>query len=94
MKEIINIPYIHIKDFAPTKELLSDYQNKKIDWAGYQLIFRQLIEQRNIEKKYEIKEFDDACFLCSEESPDKCHRRLLVEFFKEKNPDINIVHLR
>ncbi|OGU14397.1 MAG: hypothetical protein A2X61_12870 [Ignavibacteria bacterium GWB2_35_12] len=94
VKEIINIPYIHIKDFAPTKELLSDYQNKKIDWAGYQLIFRQLIEQRNIEKKYEIKEFDDACFLCSEESPDKCHRRLLVEFFKEKNPDINIVHLR
>lgn len=90
---INNIPYIHIPDFAPTKQLLSDYQNKKIDWLGYQKIFRQLIESRKIDKKYNISDFDNACFLCSEELPDQCHRRLIVEFFKENNPEIQIIHL-
>jgi uncharacterized protein (DUF488 family) len=93
-KEIANIDYSHITDFAPTKELLSDYQNKKVDWVGYQKIFRQLIDKRNINKRYNIKEFDNSCFLCSEEMPTQCHRRLLVEYFKEKNPDILIVHLK
>ena len=94
VKEIIGIPYVHITDFAPTKELLSDYQNKRIDWDAYQKIFRQLIEKRNIAKKYKIKDFDNACFLCSEELPEQCHRRLLVEYFKEHNPEVQIVHLK
>ena len=94
VKEINSIPYVYITDFAPTKELLSDYQNKKIDWIGYLKIFRQIIENRQIDKKYNIKDFDNACFLCSEELPDKCHRRLIVEYFKEKNEDIQIVHIK
>jgi uncharacterized protein (DUF488 family) len=94
VREINNIPYIHITDFAPTKDLLSDYQNKKIDWVGYQKVFRQLIENRGIDKKYNIEDFDNACFLCSEELPDQCHRRLLVEFLKEHNPEIQIIHLK
>ncbi len=92
-KSINNIGYIHIPDFAPTKELLSNYQNKKIDWVGYQKIFMSLIEQRKVFSKYDITGFDGACFLCSEESPEKCHRRLLVEYFKEKNKNIQIIHL-
>jgi len=94
LKEINGIPYEYIPDFAPTKELLSDYQNKKIDWAAYQKVFRKLIESRNIAAKYNVKDFDNACFLCSEELPTQCHRRLLVEFFKEINPEIKIVHLK
>ena len=93
-KEINDIPYIYITDFAPTKELLSDYQNKKIDWEGYTKVFKQIIQTRNIAKKYNIEDFNNAVFLCSEELPDKCHRRLLVEYFKEKNQDVKIIHLK
>jgi len=57
-------------------------------------IFNQLIEKRNIILKYNINQFNNACFLCSEEFPDECHRRLLVEYFKEKIGDIEIVHLK
>lgn len=91
--EICGIEYVHIVDFAPTKELLSDYQNKKVDWIGYQKIYRNLIEKRRITEKYKISDFDNACFLCSESTAEQCHRRLLVEYFKEKNPDIKIVHI-
>lgn len=93
-KEICNIDYEYIIDFAPTKELLSDYRNKKIDWLGYERIFRQLIEKRNVAKKYNIENFNNACFLCSEDVPDRCHRRLLVEYFKKINPNIKIIHLK
>lgn len=91
--EICKAEYQHIADFAPTKELLSDYQNKKIDWSGYQKTYRNLIEKRRIADKYNIKEFDNACFLCSEPTAEQCHRRLLVEYFKEKTPDIQIIHI-
>jgi uncharacterized protein (DUF488 family) len=53
-----------------------------------------LIEQRKISSKYDIANFDGACFLCSEEMPDKCHRKLLVEYFKEKNKNIQIIHIK
>lgn len=92
-KAIANIEYVYIPDFAPTQELLSDYRNKRIDWTDYQKTYLQLIKQRQVSLKYEISNFDNACFLCSEDSPEQCHRRLLVEFFQEKNSDIQIIHL-
>ena len=91
--EICGIKYKHIADFAPTKELLSDYQNKKIDWIEYKKIYKNLIEKRNVTAKYNIEEFDNACFLCSEPTAEQCHRKLLVEYFKEKNPQIQIIHI-
>jgi uncharacterized protein YeaO (DUF488 family) len=62
----MRIGYTHIVDFAPTKELLSDYQNKKVDWSDYQKIYRNLIEKRRITETYKISDFDNVCFLCSE----------------------------
>ena len=93
-KSIANIGYVHIPDFAPTKELLSDYQNKRINWENYQKIYRQLIEDRKILTKYKVSSFNNSCFLCSEETPEQCHRRLLVEYFKKNNHNIQIIHLK
>ena len=56
-QQICGIEYTHIIDFAPTKELLSDYQKKNIDWKGYQQIYRKLIENRKIAQKYNIENF-------------------------------------
>ena len=75
-------------------QFLTAYK-KNIDWKGYQQIYRKLIENRKIAQKYNIENFDGACFLCSEETPEQCHRRLLVEYFKELYPtNINIVHIK
>ena len=92
-KKICNIDYEHILDFAPSKELLSDYRNKKTKWSDYKKIFRKLIDDRDILNKYPIKNLDNACLLCSEDLPDKCHRKLLAEYFKEFYTEVNIIHL-
>ena len=95
VKELCDADYVHIVDLAPTKELLNDYQAKKIDWNGYVSIFNRLLEQRHIAERYSVNDFDKACFLCTEDIPEKCHRRLVVEYLKKNNPDkdVKIVHL-
>ncbi|WP_396020885.1 DUF488 family protein [Bacillus sp. SD075] len=41
----------------------------------------------------EIIEDSVPCFLCSEEKPHHCHRRLVVEYLREFDNRIRIVHL-
>ena len=96
VKEICNAEYLHITDMAPTKELLKDYQDKSIDWMGYTAVFLKILNSRRIAQRYPVDYFDEACFLCTEETPENCHRRLVVEYLKQNNPDkdIRIIHLR
>lgn len=94
LKQICGIGYRHIVDFAPTKELLSDYRAGKVDWKEYERIFNDLMIRRSINKRYNVANFDKCCFLCSEETPEMCHRRLLAEHLKQQNPEeVRIVHL-
>ncbi|MCQ2752576.1 MAG: DUF488 domain-containing protein [Coriobacteriales bacterium] len=94
LKQIANINYRHIVDFAPTKELLSDYREGKTNWAEYTIIYNNLLQKRSVNSKYRVENFDKCCFLCSEEKPEYCHRRLLVEFLQKQDVDnVKIVHL-
>lgn len=94
LRQIGGIGYRHVVDFAPTKELLSDYRAGKVDWQGYVNVFNDLMEKRRINQKYKIQDFDGCCFLCTEDTPEHCHRRLLVEHLKQQDPDnVKIIHL-
>ena len=85
---------MHITDFAPTKELLSKWRKEEVNWEQYTKIYLGLLKERSIIKKYGVKNFNNSCFLCSEETPEMCHRRLLVEFLKENcNEEVKIIHL-
>lgn len=94
LDQIGGIKYRHVVDFAPTKELLNDYRAGKVDWIGYEKIFVDLMLKRHINQRYKVADFDQCCFLCSEETPEHCHRRLLVEHLKAQAPDeVRIIHL-
>lgn len=93
-KEICHIPYRHITDFAPTKDLLDNWHKQNVSWEEYEHIYTHLLKERDILRKHGIKPFDGACFLCSEETPDFCHRRLLAEYMKSHAvEDVKIIHL-
>ena len=92
--EICHIPYKHIVDFAPTKELLDHWHKNEVTWMEYVEIYTKMLKDREIVKKYGVKSFDGACFLCSEDTPKQCHRRLLAEYLQEHSKEkVRIVHL-
>jgi uncharacterized protein (DUF488 family) len=91
--EIGRISYEHNVDFAPTKELLSRYRNKKISWQEYEVEYLNLLDMRKIAQKTDIEKLHENCLLCSEHTPEKCHRRLLAEYFKQIKSDVEIIHL-
>ena len=93
LREICNCDYRHIPNFAPTKDILDAYKKKRIDWNEYVRRFSKLIKDRKIENIITAEELNNSCFLCSEPTPEQCHRRLVAEYFKEKFGNIEIKHL-
>lgn len=92
-KEIGDMSYEHNIDFAPTKELLTRYRNKKMTWEEYEIEYLNLLDMRKIASKTDIEKLHENCLLCSEHTPEKCHRRLLAEYLKHVKSDVEIIHL-
>jgi uncharacterized protein (DUF488 family) len=92
-KEIAGIRYLHRLDLAPTKELLQRYRAKQIDWKAYETAYLNLLDERQIARKLDADALHGCCFLCSEHSPEKCHRRLLAEYLQHVKGPLTIVHL-
>lgn len=93
LKQIANINYQHQLSLAPTQEMLSAYKKKTITWEDYSRHYLDLIQQRNIEQSIQKEDLNNSCFLCSEDKPHYCHRRLAAEYLQSKLTDIEIIHL-
>jgi uncharacterized protein (DUF488 family) len=85
--------YLHLPELAPTKELLDAYREGGGDWPAYERDFRKLITARQIEKQIAKDLIHRGCLLCSEETPQFCHRRLVAEYLADKWDDVEIIHL-
>ena len=86
--------YLHLPELAPTKEILSDYRSD-FDWARYERRFIKLLEERCIPQGLNLADFENtaSCLLCSEPTPEKCHRRLVAECLASAWPSMEIIHL-
>lgn len=92
-KEVGNMGYLHKVDFAPTKELFDKYRKEIITWETYEIEYLNLLDARKIGNKINVEELHQNCLLCSEHTPEKCHRRILAEYLKARFNDIAIHHL-
>lgn len=97
MKKICKADYLHNTIYAPTKELLDGYKKGVVSWEEYVEVYNDLIQRRNVKKTFESevsKEYKRVCLLCSEETPEKCHRRLLAEYLESQIEVVEqIIHL-
>jgi uncharacterized protein (DUF488 family) len=86
--------YVHTLELAPTKEILKDYRTDS-DWNRYVQRFETLMSERGIPETLNRQEFEAlaSCLLCSEATPEKCHRRLVAERLATHWPDVEIIHL-
>lgn len=86
--------YVHNPLLAPTPEILDDYRKDK-DWDAYVRRFDALMEQRDVPSALNHAAFASVpcCLLCSEPTPEQCHRRLVAERIARSWSGVNVVHL-
>ncbi len=95
LRNLSGIDYVHDLQFAPSERILESYKKKYITWEEYEEAFAALMATRDIDK-YILKNYaheENYCLLCTEVSPENCHRRLVAEKIKEVLGDVEIVHL-
>lgn len=93
LREICRMSYVHEPLLAPTQDLLAAYKKNKGEWCDYERGFLELMKSRQIEMSISKDTLADGCLLCSEEKPDRCHRRLVAEYLMRHWHDIEIIHL-
>jgi uncharacterized protein (DUF488 family) len=93
LRAVAGIAYLHLPDLAPTQDILDDFVKTKGAWSEYARRFAELMETRRVADTLQGKLLDCDCLLCSEDTPEHCHRRLVAEHLREHWPDVEIVHL-
>jgi uncharacterized protein (DUF488 family) len=94
LDRICQVEYIAEPLLAPTADILDAYREHQIDWLGYEQEFRELMARRRIDEVIPRALVENAVLLCSEDSPDRCHRRLVVEYLGQSWGDAEVQHLR
>jgi uncharacterized protein (DUF488 family) len=86
--------YIHLAELAPTKEILDEYRQSK-DWPRYAAQFEALLDERSVPGTLNQASFEElpSCLLCSEPTPEKCHRRLVADRLQSHWLTVEVIHL-
>ena len=92
-RAICNIEYVHLRDLAPTQDILDAFKKHGGDWRLYERRFLELMTGRRIEDRVSREMLDGGCLLCSEDKPQQCHRRLVAEYLREKWGNVEIEHI-
>lgn len=93
LSAICSADYLHRPDLAPTPEILAAYKKHKEGWAVYERDFLDLLSRRQVEAHLSRDLLQHGCLLCSEDTPDHCHRRLVAEYLRDRLGGIDIRHL-
>ena len=94
LAELCGAEYQHELLLAPTQELLDSYRKHKGSWVDYERGFLDLMRAREIERKLNADTFKKpTVLLCSEPTADHCHRRLVLEYLRDKGWDVQVTHL-
>ena len=94
LRELAACEYHHFDFLAPSDDILKAYRQDK-DWQRYEQQFEALMDERDVLNRLDPTFFSEkhCCLLCSENTPDMCHRRLVAERLARSWPDVEIVHL-
>ncbi len=94
LRELCGADYVHEPLLAPTPELFEAYKIKKGTWGDYEQGFLALLAERRVEDKLRPETFAvPTVLLCSEPTPEHCHRRLVLEYLQGKWGRFHVVHL-
>jgi uncharacterized protein (DUF488 family) len=94
LSEICGATYEHEPLLAPTQQMLDAFKKQKGDWQIYEEAFLSLMRARKIESAISKDSFTaKTVLLCSEPTPEHCHRRLVLEYLQQQWGNVAIRHL-
>ena len=94
LKELCGAEYLHEPKLAPTRDILDAYRRGREGWPGYEKRFLELMWERRVEETLDRNLFGvPTALLCSEATPERCHRRLVLEYLDREWGGIQTVHL-
>jgi uncharacterized protein (DUF488 family) len=94
LREICDAAYHHEPMLAPNQELFDRYKKAKGSWEEYEREFLHLMAERRIETVLDRTLFHvPTVLLCTEPTPERCHRRLVVEYLQQAWGDLTPIHL-
>jgi uncharacterized protein (DUF488 family) len=102
LEECFGIKYEHIPLFAPSEELLDGFHarlgKRKCDdatWGWYVEQFTREISGKPIMERFLAATMGSevVCLLCTEETAERCHRRLIAEHVAERVEGTVVEHL-
>ena len=94
-EELTPLTYREAPVLAPEEELFKQYRADK-DWALYEERYITLLKERNAATEVDPELFEGgAVLLCSEPTPERCHRRLAAEYLKDEQllKEACIIHI-
>ena len=94
LDKIAGIKYMEMKDLSPPKNLRVEYHKDKINnWKTYENDYLNLLKKREVESIIDEDLLDNSVLLCSEPTPEKCHRRIAAEYIQSLFNGVEIFHL-
>jgi uncharacterized protein (DUF488 family) len=94
LHELVGATYEHEPLLAPTQELLDAYKKEGGSWGSYEADFMELMRRRRIQEVLSPAEFETrTALLCSEDTAEHCHRRLVCEYLTDYWPELTAKHL-
>jgi uncharacterized protein (DUF488 family) len=94
LREICGIVYEHEPLLAPTQDILDAFKKRKGDWDVYNDAYLSLIRSRKVESVLSKESFlKKTVLLCSEATPEHCHRRLALEYLQRHWEGVELHHL-
>ena len=94
LRELCGAAYEHEPLLAPTQEMLDALKKRRGAWEEYERAFLALMAERQIEARLDRESFRvPTVLLCSEHAAEHCHRRLVLEYLRDRWGDIPITHL-
>jgi uncharacterized protein (DUF488 family) len=94
LRELVDAAYEHEPLLAPTQDILDAFKKEKGGWDDYVSDFLRLMRERRVEAVLRPADFETStALLCSEATPEHCHRRLVCEYLAEHWDRVQAIHL-
>ena len=93
LNRVLGKEYVYLPQLVPSADMLKSYRASEGNWVDYERDFLALMKQRRVEETVPMELLDGGCLLCSEATPEQCHRRLVAEYLTARWPDSQVCHL-